>query len=224
MIRIWTLGIIDQGYLLRLGLARFSQASEPYAEPPLFKPSPSIHTENHIFLFLENTGILDYDIAMALQHLRDSLVIDSDYPNGDIPLIGLLSTKDLLIRYIDSHESMKWNIKKALCIAALLYIEMELQGSPGDEGNNLAVKLSQEMQEQIQGMFHSDYSCLMLWILYCGAAFSPSGIRSWYVSEIKTVAGVAARSWEETKAILSLYIWSKTIDELPYRKFYLESL
>ncbi|RBR25385.1 uncharacterized protein FIESC28_01822 [Fusarium coffeatum] len=91
-------------------------------------------------------------------------------------------------------------------------------------GANVSTMLLSELQQAYDDPVWEEHADLLLWLVYMGGAFSPTGhVRSGYIELLQSEIYGAAKSWVETYELLRDFIWSDVSFRTEVRRFWEEA-
>jgi hypothetical protein len=89
---------------------------------------------------------------------------------------------------------------------------------------NISTKLLFELQQSYDDPMWNEHTDLLLWLVYMGGAFSPTGpVRSGYIALLQSERFGASKSWMQTYEILRDFIWSDVAFRIDVRKLWEEA-
>ncbi|CAG7561207.1 unnamed protein product [Fusarium equiseti] len=89
---------------------------------------------------------------------------------------------------------------------------------------NISTKLLFELQQAYDDPVWNSHTDLLLWLVYMGGAFSPTGpVRSGYIALLQSEKFGASKSWMQTYEILRDFIWADVAFRIDVRKLWEEA-
>jgi len=89
---------------------------------------------------------------------------------------------------------------------------------------NISTKLLFELQQTYDDPTWDEHADLLLWLVYMGGAFAPTGpVRSSYIALLQSGKYGASKSWIQTYEILRGFIWSDVAFRTEVRKLWEEA-